>query len=240
MFDDLRGLFLPLRGLRLLARPGLRRYVMIPALLNAAVFALLAYLAAIHFDRFMEHWLPTDSWLAFLRWPLWLLFAATYALFVFQAFTLVANLLGAPFNALLAARIEETLTGAAPPHQPGSLAASIAPALAGELGKMWYLLSRAVPLLVLFLIPGLNLLAPFAWLAFGFWFLAVEYCDYPMGNHGLGPAAQRRHLRGRRVKSLAFGAGVAVLMLIPGIQLAAMPAAVAAATCLWVEDLKRA
>jgi CysZ protein len=240
MFDDLRGLFLPMRGLRLLSRPGLRRYVLIPVLLNTVVFVFLAYLAAVYFDQFMARWLPTDSWLVFLRWPLWLLFAAAYALTVFQAFTLVANLLGAPFNALLAARIEETLTGAPPPQPPGSLVASIAPAIAGELGKIWYLLSRSLPLLLLFLVPGLNLLAPIAWLAFGFWFLAVEYGDYPMGNHGLGPAAQRRHLRGRRVKSLAFGAGVAVLMLIPGIQLAAMPAAVAAATCLWVEDLKRA
>jgi CysZ protein len=239
MFDDLRGLFLPLRGLRLLSRPGLRRYVLIPALLNTAIFLLLAYLAAIYFEQFMARWLPTDSWLAFLRWPLWVLFAAAYPLIFFQAFTLVANLIGAPFNALLAARIEEMLTGMPPPEPPGSLVASIAPAIAGELGKIWYLLSRAVPLLLLFFIPGLNLLAPFAWLAFGFWFLAVEYCDYPMGNHGLDAAAQRRHLRGRRVKTLAFGAGVAVMMLIPGIQLAAMPAAVAAATCLWVEDLKQ-
>jgi CysZ protein len=130
------------------------------------------------------------------------------------------------------------LTGAAPPQQPASLVASIAPAVAGELGKIWYLVSRALPLLLLFLVPGLNVLAPLAWLAFGFWFLAVEYCDYPMGNHGLNPVEQRRQLRGRRLKSLAFGAGVAVLMLIPGIQLAAMPAAVIAATCLWVEDLK--
>lgn len=240
MFDDLRGLFLPLRGLRLLTRSGLRRYVLVPAFLNAAIFLLLAYLAAVYFEQFMARWLPTESWLAFLRWPLWLLFAAAYALIVFQVFTLVANLLGAPFNALLAARVEETLTGTAPPHQPASLAASIAPAIAGELGKIWYLLSRSAPLLLLFLVPGLNLLAPIAWLAFGFWFLAVEYGDYPMGNHGLDPAAQRRHLRGRRVKSLAFGAGVAALMLIPGIQLAAMPAAVAAATCLWVEDLAQA
>ncbi len=238
MLDDLRGLFLPLRGLRLLLRPGLRRYVLIPALLNTAIFALLAYLAAAYFDHFMERWLPAETWLAWLRWLLWLLFAAAYALLVFQAFTLIANLLGAPFNALLAARVEEMLTGAAPPRQPGSVVAAIAPAVAGELGKIWYLVSRALPLLLLFLVPGLNLLAPVAWLAFGSWFLAVEYCDYPMGNHGMKPTEQRRALRRRRLKSLSLGAGVAVLMLVPGIQLAAMPAAVIAATCFWVEDIR--
>lgn len=240
MFDDFKGLLLPLRGLRLLARPGLRRYVLVPLLLNTAVFAALAYLAVGYFDEAMDRWLPAESWLAFLRGPLWVLFTAAYALLVFQVFTLVANLLGAPFNALLAARIEKMLTGAPPPEQPGSLLAAVGPAIHGELGKIGYLVSRGLPLLLLFLVPGLNLLAPLAWLAFGFWFLAVEYCDYPMGNHGLDPATQRRHLRRRRLKSLGFGAGVAVLMLIPGIQLAAMPAAVAAATCLWVEDLRHA
>ena len=69
-------------------------------------------------------------------------------------------------------------------------------------------------------------------------FLSVhEYADYSMGNHGLSPAEQRRQLRGRRIKSLLFGAGVTVMMLIPVLQFAAMPAAVAGATRLWVDDL---
>jgi CysZ protein len=68
--------------------------------------------------------------------------------------------------------------------------------------------------------------------------LAVEYLDYPMGNHGLSFSEQRRRLRRRPMLSLSFGAGVLLLMLIPGLNFLAMPAAVAGATALWVDRLR--
>ena len=218
-------------------RRGLRRYVAVPLLLNLIIFAGLAYLAGIYFDEFMDTWLPSQSWLEFLRWPLWILFAAAYAVTLFYGFTLIANLIAAPFNAMLAARVEEKLTGERPSESDESLLRAIAPAIAGEIGKIIYFLTRALPLLVLFFVPGLNILVSFGWVIFGFWFLAIEYADYPMGNNGLRPRDQRRILRSRRLKSLLFGAGVTVMMLIPFLQFAAMPAAVAGATRLWVDDL---
>lgn len=238
MFSILSGFFLPFQGLRLILAPGLRRFVVVPLLLNIFIFAALAYLAGSHFETFMDRWLPTQSWLEFLRWILWLLFATAYAVAVFYGFTLLANLIGAPFNAILAARVEERLTGNRPAAADESLLKALGPAIGGEIGKILYLVSRALPLLLLFLIPGLNILVTIGWVLFGFWFLAIEYADYPMGNHGLSPREQRKQLRSRRFKSLAFGAGITVMMLIPVLQFAAMPAAVAGATRLWVDDLK--
>lgn len=237
MTSAVRGFLLPFSGLRLIARPGLRRFVLVPLLLNIAVFSGLAYLAGTYFDHFMDRWLPEQAWLEFLRWLLWILFAAAYAVAVFYSFTLIANLIASPFNAVLAARVEERLTGKLPAEAETSLLRSIGPAVGGEIGKILYFLSRALPLLVLLFVPGLNVIASMAWLAFGFWFLAIEYADYPMGNHELRPRQQRARLGQARLASLAFGAGVTVLMLIPFVQLAAMPAAVAAATRFWVEDL---
>lgn len=231
---------LPFGGLRLIMSPGLRRFVIVPLLLNLIIFAGLAYLGGIYFDAFMDRWLPTQSWLEFLRWLLWILFAAAYSLTLFYSFTLLANLIGSPFNAILAARVEEKLTGNRPAKSDESLLQALAPAVLGELGKILYFITRALPLLVLFFVPGLNILVTVGWLLFGFWFLAVEYADYPMGNHGLRPRQQRQRLRRRRYKSLAFGAGVTVMMLIPLLQFAAMPAAVAGATRLWVRDLDAA
>jgi len=238
MLSAVNGFFLPFQGLRLIFRPGLRRFVLIPLLLNILIFATLAYFASIYFDDFMDRWLPTQNWLEFLRWILWLLFAVVYALALFFGFTLIANLIAAPFNGLLAARVEEKLTGIRPPDADESLLRAIGPALAGEVGKIVYFTSRALPLLLLFLVPGLNVLVSIGWVAFGLWFLTIEYADYPMGNHALTPRQQREYLRRRRLKSLAFGAGVGVMMLIPILQFAAMPAAVAGATRLWVDDLK--
>jgi len=240
MLSTINGFMLPFRGLALILAPGLRRFVLIPLLLNILIFAGLAYLAGSYFEAFMDRWLPTHSWLEFLRWILWLLFAAAYALAVFYGFTLLANLIAAPFNAILAARVEEKLTGVRPADADESLLKALGPAIAGEIGKILYFVSRALPLLVLFLIPGINILVTVGWVLFGFWFLAIEYADYPMGNHGLKPREQRDQLRRRRLKSLAFGAGITVMMLIPLLQFAVMPAAVAGATRLWVDDLNKA
>ena len=201
MLSAISGFFLPFQGLRLMLKPGLRRYVLVPLLLNIALFAGLAYFAGGYFDDFMNEWLPQHGWLEFVRWLLWILFAAAYALAVFYGFTLIANLIAAPFNAMLAARVEEKLTGVLPAESDESLLRAIVPAVAGELGKIFYFVSRALPLLILFFVPGVNILATIGWLIFGFWFLAIEYADYPMGNHALRPHQQRDHLRRRRFKA---------------------------------------
>ncbi|MCB1801436.1 MAG: sulfate transporter CysZ [Gammaproteobacteria bacterium] len=240
MLSSISGFLLPFAGLRLIFSPGLRRYVVVPLTLNLVIFAALAYVGGSYFDQFMDRWLPTQEWLEFLRWLLWLLFAAAYALTFFYGFTLVANLIASPFNAMLAARVEEKLTGERPADADESLLKAVVPAITGEIGKIIYLVSRALPLLLLFLVPGLNILVSVGWLLFGFWFLTIEYADYPMGNHALRASQQRAQLRRRRFKSLAFGAGVTVMMLIPLVQFAAMPAAVAGATRFWVDDLKSA
>ena len=234
-----RGFFQPILGLRMLTHPGLRRFVLIPLLLNIVVFVAVGWFAATHFDTFMDQWLPSHEWLAFLRWIAWALFAAAYALATFYGFTLLANLIAAPFNSLLAAKIEARITGTAPPEGNESLMATVIPAITGEIGKIFYFLSRAIPLLLLFLVPGLNIVVTAVWILFGFWFLAIEYADYPMANHALSPTEQRAILRRSPLEALAFGAGATLLMLIPLVQFAAMPAAVAGATRLWMDQRSR-
>ncbi len=238
MLSSISAFFLPFHGLRLVFSSGLRRFVLIPLLANILVFGVLAYFGAVYFDTFMDRWLPSQSWLEFLRWILWTLFALAYALALFFGFTLIANLIASPFNGMLAARVEEKLTGQAPPDDEQSLIRGIFPALLAEVGKLGYFVSRALPLLLLFIIPGVNVIASLLWVAFGLWFLTIEYGDYPMSNHAIKPARQRDLLKRKRLKALAFGAGVAAMMLIPIVQFAVMPAAVAGATRLWVDELR--
>jgi len=96
----------------------------------------------------------------------------------------------------------------------------------------------SVPFLLLFLIPGINLIAPFTWLAFSAWMLAVEYADYPMGNHGLRSDEQKQRLGNKRLLSLGFGGAVTVATMIPVVNFLVMPAAVAGATAMWVKQFK--
>lgn len=224
------------RGLRLIVQPGLRRFVLIPLSINTALFALLGWYLYRQLDAFIDWLLPT--WLGWLNWLLWPIFGLTALLIAFYTFTLTANLIAAPFNGLLAEKVEAHLAGGDVEAAGGwsKLLRDFLPALLGELRKLAYLMLRAVPLLALFLIPGVNLIAPFLWLLFSAWALALEYADYPMGNHRLAFPQQIRRLRERRLTALGFGGATLLLSLVPVLNFVAVPAGVAGATAMWVEQ----
>ncbi len=222
-------------GLAMLQKPGLKRYVMVPLLINIIVFTLVAWLGYSQFGNLLDWMLPTDSWFSFLRYLLWPLFALATLLITFYSFTVIANIIAAPFNGVLAAKVEYELTGVNPPQAT----LDWVQALKSEARKIAYFLLRAVPLLLLFLIPGLNIVAPFLWLAFSAWFLTLEYADYPMANHGHSFDWQLQRMKRRRMTALGFGGGLTLLMMVPLLNFLAMPAAVVGATRLWCEQKSR-
>ena len=234
------GIHYLLEGLRLIRQPGLRRYVAMPLLVSTLFFAG----AIIGLTHWLEQlinlllgYLP--GWLDWLRYLLWPVFALMGVLIIFYSFSLVTNLVAAPFNGMLAEAVEQHLTGQ--PIDTGgwkALMKDIVPSIISELRKILYFLLRAIPLGVLFLIPGINLAAPFIWALFSAWMLAIEYTDYPMANHLLHFSEQKRRLRKRRVLAYSFGGGSLLMTLIPVVNFLAMPVSVAGATALWVGELK--
>jgi len=232
------GVLYLIRGLKLVLRPGVRRYVVMPLLINTMVFGLLIAAGATWFNSLITSLLPSlPAWLGWLVWPMWLLFILAALLVLFFTFSLLANLIAAPFNGLLAEAIERQLRGeeALPDGSLWQLLRETPAILFSQLKKMGYAAIRAMPLLLLFLIPGLNLVAPLLWFAFGAWMLALEYLDYPMGNHGLLFPEQRRRAKEQRLLVLGFGAAISGLTMIPVMNFLVMPVAVAGATALWVE-----
>ncbi len=224
-----------IQGLKLLMRPGLRRYVIMPLLINILVFSLLIWIGISQFTNLLDWMLPQDSWLAYLEFLLWPLFTVAAILVTFYSFTILANLFAAPFNGLLAEKVELMITGKSPTNSAHSLMQSIWPALRSELIKLSYFLLRALPLLLLFVIPGVNLIAPILWFLFGVWYLALEYADYPMANSGLNFKDQRRQMKQVRLAAIGFGSSLTLLMMMPVLNFVAMPAAVAGATAMWCD-----
>jgi CysZ protein len=236
--NPLLGAGYVLRGLRLITQPGLRRFVLVPFLINTVLFATLGWYAYRQLDTFIDWLLP--PWLEWLSWLLWPLFGLAGLLIAFYTFTVMANLIAAPFNGILAEKVESHLSGsdARVSGSASKLLRELVSALLGELRKLGHLALRAVPLLLLFVIPGANLVAPVLWILFSAWALALEYADYPMGNHSLTFPEQIKRLRERRMTALGFGGGVLLLTVIPVLNFVAVPAAVAAATIMWVEQLR--
>ncbi|MBF0625741.1 MAG: sulfate transporter CysZ [Magnetococcales bacterium] len=227
------------KGLALIFKPGLRLFALVPVLINTLLFGSATWLLI---DRYESLWiwvkafLPT--WLHWLEWLFIPVLIITTALVIFFGFTLVANLVGAPFNGLLAECVEAHLTGRPLPATRTSwkrVLVGAIPAMAGELGKLLHAIKLTIPALLLLLIPGFNLAAPVLWTLITAWLLAIEYADFPLGNHDRSGVEIRRFLAERRLASLAFGATVLLMTAVPLLNLVAMPAAVAGATVLWVE-----
>lgn len=226
-----------IKGFGLIRRPGLRRFVMIPLLVNILLFTAAIWLSTSYFDAYMASILPQGyDWLEWLLWPL---FAIALLLTMFYSFTLVANFICSPFNGLLAEAVERELTGSAKVEDISIMQAikDSPKSLWSEVRKLGYFVARAIPLLILFLIPGLNLLAPFLWLAFSAWLLSKEYFDYPMANHGYSFQDQRGLLKSHRVASLSFGGSIMFLTMIPVVNFIVMPLAVAGATALYLDKI---
>jgi CysZ protein len=226
-----------LRGFRLIAHPQLRRFFLLPLCINIIVFVVLIWLAASQYETLVDWLLPAaHSWWAVLtRKVLWLMFALTVGVLLFFGFTLVANVIAAPFNGLLAERVERVL-GAATDHGGDSatgLWRGVWRTFANELKKLLYFLGVFMLVLGVTLIPVINLAAPLLWGLIGSWMLALEYLAYPMENHGLRFAEARRAAREQRLLTLGFGMATMVATLVPLINLAVIPASVAGATAMW-------
>lgn len=229
-----------LTGLRWLPKAGLRGFVAIPLLINTLLFGGGIWLGVHQMERLdqaLQRWLP--HWLAWLHWLLWPLFVLTVLVVVFYAFSLVANLIAAPFNGLLAERVEKMIapTGSAPPPLVDSSWRDLLFSPLAELRKLLYFVGWAIPLLALSFVPALNVAAPILWAISTSWMLALEYADYPLGNRGLTLREQRRLLRRRWPLTLGFGGMTLLLTLVPGLNFLAMPAAVIGATLMWNREL---
>ncbi|WP_025772061.1 sulfate transporter CysZ [Thioalkalivibrio sp. HK1] len=241
--NPLSGAIYFLRGIPLALRPGIRRYILLPLLINIGVFSTAVYFGADWLDRTVDQALPEWEWLEFVRWILIPAFVAGVLVAGFFVFNLVANLIAAPFNGLLANAIEERILerGEKSNAKTGSargIFTGIGAAIASELRKFSYIALRCIPLLLLFLIPGLNLLAPLLWLLLGAWMMAIAYMDYPMANHDLEFPEQRRLLKGKWLLSMGFGWAVMLALAVPLVNFLVIPCAVAGATLMWVEQFE--
>lgn len=226
-------------GLRLILQPGLRLFVLLPLTINLLLFIGLISLAVRQFDVLLSSFMPSlPDWLSFLEFLLWPLFTLLVLAIMFFTFTMVANLLAAPFNGFLSEKVEAVVRGTdtSPPFYWRELLAMVPRTIGRELRKLGYFLPRAIALLVLSLIPGINIIASPLWVLFGVWMMAVQYIDYPADNHKLGWQEMLVWLREKRWQSLGFGGMTYLVLLVPLVNVLAMPAAVAGATLFWVRE----
>jgi len=218
------------KGIALLGSAPLRHFILIPILINLVLYSAALTLGYYYIDSLINAFIP--SWLHWLHWLLWPLFFVSFFIVGFFSFTVLANLLAAPFYGQLAAKTLSLINTEAVSiiEQP------ITKVLLAESKRMLYILRLALPLLVLSFIPGFNLIAPLLWAIFSAWSMSLEYMAYPLENAGILFIEQKQLLKSIRWGALSFG-GIAVLGLsIPFFNIIIAPAAVIAAT-IYVNDV---
>ncbi|MGZ8193418.1 MAG: sulfate transporter CysZ [Methylobacter sp.] len=220
------------KGVKLLGTPGLRKFLVVPVLINIVLYSVALLLGYFYMADLINQFIP--GWLQWLSWILWPLFFISFFIAGFFTFTVLANLIAAPFYGKLSAKALAIITD----RSYVSAEQPLAKVMLAELRRLGYFVVSAIPLLLLSIIPGLNVIAPFLWALFGAWGMALEYMAYPLENEGLLFSEQKKLLKGMRLGALSFG-GIAVLGLtIPLLNIIVAPAAVIGAT-IYINRIKQ-
>jgi len=240
MSNPFAGAMYFISGIKLLNQPGIRRYVVIPLSINIVLFSVLLWFGAAYVSDFVD-WIQASipDWLDWIAWLVWPVFLVSAMLIGFFTFSLLANIIAAPFNSLLSTAIEKHLTGATVDAETteAGFVASFIPEILNEVKKFGYFILWSVPFLILFAIPVVNVAAPGLWFIFSAWMLSLEYLDYPLSNRNLRFVDIKKRVRKQRLTALGFGSIINFALMIPIVNFIVMPAAVAGATVYAVERM---
>ncbi|MDF2177230.1 sulfate transporter CysZ [Aliiglaciecola sp. CAU 1673] len=240
--DPTSGVGYFFKGFELIKTKGLRRFVFVPLAVNLLLFAVAFYFLLQEIDSailwlldLIPNWLEwLKDWLAYFIWPLAVIIILVTFSFIFNS---IANWIAAPFNGLLAEKVEQHLTGQ-PLNDEGLLAVikDIPRTLGREWIKLVYYLPRAIGfLLIFFLLPVAGQLV---WFLFTAWMMAIQYCDYPFDNHKVPFGRMRQSLADSKGSTFGFGIAVTLFAMVPIINFLVMPVAICGATAMWVDKFR--
>lgn len=241
--NPINGISYLFKALPLLLKPGIKSFVIIPLMINILFFSIGIYFGFAYFGEYMDRVLDTSnlwSWVAaivdYIKPILYLIFGMALLVFIFFTFSIIANIVAAPFNSLLAEATEKYLTGQSMNDSDNwkKIIKEIIPTILMELGKLMYMLLWSIPFLIMLLF--IPIVGQILWFLFTAWMMSLEYMDYPMGNHKLKFSEQRTLQKKKRFFSLGFGGVTMGASMIPFVNFIIMPTAVIAATMIWVDQ----
>lgn len=216
-----------IQGLKQASRPPLRSYLLLPIAINLVLYSTAFVVGYIYLTDLITlivpDWLNAIKW---LQWLIYLLFFISFAVIGFFIATLLANIIAAPFYSLLAVKTWTLIAGNITPIK----SPAIKQVIYSEINRIGYLVSRMLPLLVLFFIPVINLIAPLLWLLFGAWCMGLEFMAYPLENQNILFAQQRKQAKSQKWAVLSFGGFIMLGMSIPLINLIVAPITVIGTT----------
>jgi CysZ protein len=219
----------------------------VPVAVNVIIFFILTSMLVANFSLAVANivgLLPEWEWLQPLinavAGIIWVL-AALIAVVVYgYSFTIITNIIAAPFYGFLAEKVELHLSGEAPPSEP--LTSMIVRTFGRELVKLWYFISRGILVFLLTFILGFiplaNFFVPVIVMLWAAWSMSIQYVDYAADNHRTPFKLFRSSLGQCRYSAWGFGGLTMLGAMIPIVNIFVPPAAVAGGAKFWLHELK--
>ncbi|MGL5742727.1 MAG: sulfate transporter CysZ [Legionella sp.] len=232
------GMRCMLLGIRHLFLKGLKRFILLPLLVNFMMFAGMFYLVYHYLLPYATSYLnQLPSWLSFLSGVFLLLFIISFFLMFLSVFTVVFNLVAAPVNGLLAEKVQKLLYRSSIPSLP--FHQTMIRSVKRHGAFILYFLPRFAGMCVLFFITLVQPIYPILWFLFNAWILSIQYQDFAMDNNLICFKEMREQIAGNRMLLFGFGSSIILVSLVPILNVLTMPASVIAGTILYFESNKR-
>lgn len=231
--DPWRGFFF------LLVRPRLWPLALLPFFLALALHVLILWFGWSVFVEYRDQWFPSDGtlWEA-VAWLVSILFLIVALILAAIVFVPLVVLIAGPFNDYLSEKTEKIHRGleVSNPCTFGSVVRAARVAVVGSTMRAVTLAVLLVFAMCFNLIPVIG--HPIA-VILAFYFtsrvLSMEFTSYSMERRLWTWKRQKQFIRDHRARTLGFGMMAALVMTIPLVSAAFIPASAVAGTLLFCE-----
>lgn len=235
----IRGFLLSFNAISTLKKPGLKKYLLIPLLINVSMFVLgfvLLWIYRVGLIELIYRPYPTDNTWQIILWYFIAIFLfALIVLVAYFIFTPIGCLIASPFNDSLAGKTEQLLSPDSPQDEIPLSAKKFMKTVGKEIIKVVIVILVMLIIFVLNIIPVVgSILFVFGTVTLGSFAIALEYLDYPMDRHDYSLVEVAKTILANPSISLGFGLGAMLLLMIPLFNLVCIPVCVIAATSLFV------
>lgn len=241
MKDFLFGFTYPFRSLKFFfSHSVLIKYSIAPMLINLVIYGSVFIFSYNWLMGSLDIWLGIENteagfWLKFLHTAL-LIIGFLLLLFVcYLIFTILGNIITAPFNEEISQRVEEIVTNGNKPGKMGFWEDAYI-SIKGEVQKLLFYLVILLFIFLLNVIPVAgSILSTVIGIIFSCFYNALDFLDYPMTRKKMRFRDKLKITRKGKLITYGFGFASFLLMFLPVINVFMKPILVAAGTALFYE-----
>ena len=238
------GFLYPFKGLKFIFRhPELISLIAIPVAINTILYALFIWYASSKIGGWVNSLIPVSNewYLSFLYYVSLFVISIFMLMVIFYTFTIIGVLILSPFNEIISERVESLYTGnkVVSTFELKGFVKDLIRSYKAELGRLLIYFSGFLLLMLLNLVPvaGTVIYGVLVTI-YTLFFLCWEFYDYPMERRRFDFALKRKTAFKNIILFISFGAGASLFLVIPFLNLVAIPVCVIGATLLFCDMLK--